>query len=415
MGGALSSVFTRWGSPTPPPTPGVDPYPLYTTLDLSIIPWHVAAGPWGPQYLITAPTQPTTTSTATVNSVAEFNAAAAVAGTQITIGTSWAGNTNVTVIADDIDIIIPSNRSIGCVEIGSFSVHAVHRVRIRGPVSGTYSGGRMGQLRVNTFATNVTDITIDGVSNNGDSGFGHGGENNQCFRPSNASRIAVMNGLALAAGYLWEGTATQVVWANMNMYHGASLRADVGYPEGWGLRNGGGPMTMIDCRLQGTRYHNLRPQSFGNAGELFFATDCEFLELAEGRTGWLWNNLGNPPLGIGQGAIIQDCDIYTYTDGGCGFSEDLEVVNCGYSRVQNNRFFGGGSAVFTQSDLNAFAAAGGSPAGDHDWTLGNTFFALGALPAWGGPGDPTVLVPLPADVPATVITGEGLCPGYVPP
>ena len=88
--------------------------------------------------------------------------------------------------------------------------------------------------------------------------------------------------------------------------------------------------------------------------------------------------------------------IYTYGAASCGFGAQISSQNVNWSRVANNRFYGGGIAVF-----NGVTANGGG-------TDGNTFAALGSFPAWGGPGDPRQ-VPQPNGMP--VITGEGLCPG----
>ncbi len=381
-------------------------YPLYPAFDLNQIPWHTGSGAWGPQVRIQAPAVPVTTRSVTVNSRTEFNTAAAVAGTRITIATGWAGNTVATINASDVDVIIPAGVSIGAVEMGSWPrATAIVRVRIRGPVPGTHSGGRMGQFRDFNL---VTDVILDGIDINGDSGFGPG-ETYQALRVG-ATRMAILNSRIIAPGYLLLGGARHLFIGNTNMYHGASPRSQVGFVEGWGIRNGAGPITIVDSRIQGTRYHNLRPQSEGGTGELLYVGRSTLVGVAEGRTAWMWNNLGaggNAPNANGQGAIIENSNIYSYAAPGCGFGEEINAMNVTFSRIRNNRFFGGGTAVFTQSGLDSAAAQGAT--GSHDWTVGNTFAPLTALPAWGGPGDPTQ-VPLPAGM--TLITGEGSCPSF---
>jgi len=364
-------------------------------LNLNDIPWHTAAGGWGPRVPLEAPALPATNRSVTVNSLSEFNTAASVAGTRITIGTSWAGNTFATINANDIDVIIPPGIAIGAIELGNWPRdYALSRVRIRGTTPGTHSGGRMGQYR--DYAL-VTDVVIDGIDINGDSGFG-GGETNDAIRPS-ATRMAVLNSRVIAAGYTWLGGARHVVIANSNFYHGAATRAAVGYAEGWGIRSTGGPMTIIDSRVQGTRYHNIRMHSVGGTGELLYVGRSTIVAMAEGRTAWMWNNLNNPPYGFGQGAIMEGNDIYTYSAPSCGFGPEISSVNVDWSRVANNRFYGGGTAVFNSGNLTA--NSGG--------TEGNTFASLSSFPSWGGPGDPRQ-VPLPNGL--AVITGEGVCPGF---
>ena len=129
-------------------------------------------------------------------------------------------------------------------------------------------------------------------------------------------------------------------------------------------------------------------------GGLCFPVDPDFVQLelsragaastlvaaAEGRTAWLWNNLNNGSW-FGRGAVLERNDIYTYAAPGCGFGAEISSANVTWSRVANNRFFGGGASVFSSVSAN-----GGG-------TEGNTFAPLAALPAWGGPGDPRQVPP----------------------
>ena len=94
------------------PTPTAGSYPHYSALNLNDIPWHTAAGGWGPQVRLEAPALPVTTRSVTVNSRTEFNSAASVAGTRITVATGWPGNTVATINANDIDVIIPAGVAI---------------------------------------------------------------------------------------------------------------------------------------------------------------------------------------------------------------------------------------------------------------------------------------------------------------
>jgi hypothetical protein len=376
------------------PIPVASSYPLYPSLDLAAIPWHTAAGPWGAQVPLQAPALPVTTRQVSVSTPQAFNQAAAVAGTQITVTAGWAGNSMVSINASDVDVILPAGVAIGAVEIGAWPrTTPIAKVRIRGSTPGTHSGGRMGQFRAAPGAAGIyTDVVIDGIDLNGDSSLG-GGETNQAFRVD-VTRMAVLNSRVIAAGYTWLGSARHVVIANSNFYHGGATRAATGFAEGWGIRNTGGPFTVVDSRIQGTRYHNIRTQSVGGSGELLYIGRSTLVGVAEGRTAWMWNNLNNGPW-FGQGAIVEGNSIYTYAAAGCGFGAEISSANVTWSRVANNRFFGGGTAVF------------GSVSANSGGTEGNTFAALGSLPAWSGPGDPRQ-VPLPNGM--AVIAGEGQCP-----
>lgn len=394
------------GAVTTPEEGEVDLYPLYTPLDRNSIYFHADAGAWGDAVPLVAPTLPTITTESNAATASAFNTAAAIAGRRITITGSWTDNVAIT--ASDVEVILPVGRAIGAIQIGDFSHRTIRRVRIRGSEDGLTHGGRCGQIRdyinIISSGTIVEDVVLDGVDINGASTYG-GGETNQAFRVS-LTRMAVLHCRVIAPGYTWLGDATHVLIADSNFYHGGATRAAAGFVEGWGIRNGAGPFVIVDSRIQGTRYHNFRVASHGNAGELAYIARSTLVAVAEGRTAWLWNNLGNAPLGSGQGAVIDDCDIYSYTVGGCGFGAEISATSCDYSRVQNCVFHSGGSAVMTQAALDAQA---GSQTGDHDYSVGNSFVAIddaGDLPAWAGPGDPTA-VPLPGGL--TLITGEAPC------
>ena len=251
----------------------------------------------------------------------------------------------------------------------------------------------MGQYR--DWNRAISDIIFDGIDLNGDSAF-TGTEGLISFR-AEGNRYAVLNSRVISQDATWLGAATHVVIANSNFYHAASTREQNGFAGGYGFRNAAGPVTIIDSRIQGTRYNNIRVHSGGTSGELLYVGRSTIVAMAEGRTARMWDlsNASNPPS-TGQGAIMDGNSIYTYSAPGCGFGTEISSNNVDWSRVANNRFYGGGTAVFSSVSAN-----GGG-------TEGNTFAPLVAFPAWGGPGDPRQ-VPLPNGLP--VITGEGQCPG----
>lgn len=387
----LSETRTATQACSEPPPPTGDAYPLYPALNLAQIPWHVAAGPWGPQVRLEAPALPRTTRTVTVRSQSEFAAAAAVPGSAITVAQGWSVNTTVAITANDVDVTIPRGVVVGGIEIGAWPrSSSLARIRIRGE-------GRMGQYR---DYDRVSDVVIDGLDMTGDSAFTGTGEGITPFRIS-ATRVAVLNVRATSAGPIWLGSAKHVVIANSNLYHGAATRAAVGWQEGWGIRNVGGPITIVDSRLEGTRYHNLRPQSATGQGELFYAARSTFVASAEARTIWIWNNLGQTST-FGNGSVFEDNDIYAYAAPGCMFNAPgLGAEHVTYSRLTANRFYGGGQITFSQAVIDAATRQAQS--------AGNVFAPWSSYPAWRGRGDPREL-PLPAGL--QYARGEGACAGF---
>lgn len=367
----------------------------YPGLGLNEIPWHTGSGAWGPRVQIELPALPATTRAVTVNSPSAFNTEASRSGTQITIGASWSEGVMVAISASNVDVIIPPGVSIGAIEIGVWPRQTpLSRIRIRGPVIGQHSGGRMGQFRAG--GNIYSDITIDGIDMNGASGLG-GGETNQAFRLGAIERFAVRNTRAIAAGYIWLGEARHVVIVNSNFYHGASTRSNVGYGEGWGIRNTAGPMTIIDSRIEGTRYVNLRSQSVGGAEELLYVRGTTFVAVHEGRNAWLWNNLNQGPW-YGQAAVIENSRFYSFGNpGGCTYGHEINTNNVNYSRISDSAFYSGGNSNFTQNYLNS----------NFDVNSGNTFHSLAAVPGWVGPGDPKQ-IPLPSGMTLNT-NGEAPC------
>ncbi len=422
LGDAQRSPMGRWGLVHNGTGTGLpngscsDTYDLYTDLCLDDIPWHNGSGGWGAQVALVAPTLPTTTITVSCSTASCANTNAAIAGKKITLtGTGWTAADTVGIHADDVEIVLSSGVTIGAIEIGGFGIGSIARFYLHGDTPGTHSGGLMGQLRNSSFTT-TTDVAIDGIDLNGDSNYG-GSETNQAFRVDGITRLAVTHVRAIAAGYVWLGTTRHVVIAGSSFYGGAASRASVGYSEGWTIRNASGPLVIVDSDIRGTRYANIRAQSIGGSDELLYIARTKLVAIAEGRSLWQWDSLDNevsPAVWRGQGAILEDSDVYTYADSGCGFGEQITGYDVDWSLLRNNVFHGADAAVFTQAELDATAAADeASTGGDHDWSTGNTFSAWDlSEPTWGGAGAADA-VALPAGF--TLETGEGSCPGaYTP-
>jgi hypothetical protein len=383
---------------------------------LSQIPWHTAAGAWGAQMVMQTPTPPTTTTSSTVSTAAAMQTAlggggcggdgsGAVNGLALTLDTSIASASVVCVWGDDTDIIIPDNIRGPAIETKG----GPSRLRIRSTVAGTRcTGCRIGQVRT---SDNTTDVILDGVPSNGDTPFSTA-ETNQCFRFSSSTtttRVGIYRSSCLSAGYCWLGSSAHTLVIDTNMVCGAETRAQVGYGEGWAIRNQNGPLTILRSRIQTTRYAVIRTQPQSSGGEYLFIAGSEIINTAEGRALWIWQDLGSlsdQPLA----AIVRDNNIYGHSESGC-FSQGIDINNTvspdtAYSRVHDNDFHNSGSTVYSQAYLNTQEAS--VTGGDHDWGTGNTFASWTSVPSFtvNASIDPESM-PLPSA--GTVSYGEGSC------
>jgi len=384
---------------TPPDS--TDPYLWFPALDLNRIPWHVGAGGWGAQVPLQTPAAPTTTRQVTVHTSGNFGTEAAVAGSEITIGTGWPASTTVQINASDIDVIVPEGVSVGPILVSGTRA----RVRVRGEVVGEHSGGKVSQFRDN-WDKSTTDVIVDGIDIDG-SGFTQGTLESHVNLRLNGTRVAVVNVRGLSSGMCMLGDSRHMVVAGCSFFHGAATRADNGHPEGWGIRQNAGPFVFFDSQIRGGRYHNIRMHAnYEDGSELAWIADSDFVSLSEARVLNMWNHTTDATA-VGTASIVDNCRIYTHSATGCGLPFNL-IASCEYSRVRNCQFFGsGGLGVGSQSYLNTQAAAAQGTPGDHDWTVNNSFASYTAAPTWRGPGDPTAIV-LPYSI--AFQEGEGVCP-----
>jgi hypothetical protein len=166
----------------------------------------------------------------------------------------------------------------------------VARVRIRGSETEGQRGGRIGFVWGSGFTT-LSDFIIDGVDMNG-----HDGPNQSfgqyCgiqFSGPTTTRVFVHNVRAISGARWWLGTVTHLMIANTNVYASAMTRAQSGVNEGWLFRDNGGPHCIVDCQLQTTRYHVVRPFTKGGSGELFFAYNTDLIGVAP-ASNHVWSN-----------------------------------------------------------------------------------------------------------------------------
>lgn len=134
------------------------------------------------------PEEPITTRSVSVVTAAQFNAEAAVSGTQITVTASFTGD--VIINADDIDVVMDNSLTInGTLRIGSFSSSSrMDRIR--------WTGGNFNNSGILVFATN--DLMFDDIYFRTDSTVASEGLNDFRGNNSNAAlagidRFAIIN------------------------------------------------------------------------------------------------------------------------------------------------------------------------------------------------------------------------------
>ncbi len=146
-------------TPTPAPAPTPTPAPAPTPTPAPSGPYSLGTLPSG--FQIAWPTAPNTNRQVSVSTADQFNAAAAIAGSRITIAQSFSGDLNVS--ASDIDVVAASGVQLGRLVVN----RGVRRIR--------FTGGQFSQIEVQSpmvyWPTQMTDpnlfiedVMFDGVS-----------------------------------------------------------------------------------------------------------------------------------------------------------------------------------------------------------------------------------------------------------
>ncbi len=279
---AVAWVGCAASQPAVCPAPGApvaEPYRWYPKLDLSRIPFHTAAGPWGPRAPITAPAPPVTRRTVEVTSAAQLAAEARIPGTQIVVAADYIVHAAAIGDVTDVDIVVPRGRVVGQLSIGRNNPPSTtQRVRIRGSTPGVHSGGLIGAITFHSVL--MTDIIIDGVDLNGADG--NGGTTLFHFGRE-PMRAAVVNnrGHGVGPASLHTG-GVDVVIAGNRFVSGARPREVNGYGEGWGIRGGGG-IVVFDNRIDGTSYHRVRVHPRPGPPQYAWVADNTFVDPNEAR------------------------------------------------------------------------------------------------------------------------------------
>jgi hypothetical protein len=322
-----------------------------------------------------------TTRTVNVASANELTSAAGVRGTRVVVTASFTGDACVD--ADDVDVVVGSGLSTGVLNLDCYPFDGVDRLRISG-------GGRIEGISDPGFAASgdLNDVILNGINIGAVDGISVGGGN----------RWAIVNTRVHAEGFAFLGHVNQLVIAGSSIFHGARTRADVGHPEGWGVRNRA-TTVIFDSDIRGTRYGAVRvapPVGASGVGNAWLSRNL-VVESAEGAGGWCQQNLVDP--GTGASCIITNSDYYLTSAASCGVGPYHFGGDERYLRYTGNRYFGKLTASQQQAQQSQHP-------GDADMLTGNTFSPWQSPPGWRGAGDAT-LVPLPN---GHVPSNDAACP-----
>lgn len=372
-------------------------------IDLSVIDWqNNTSGSWGAGATLVKPTEPTTSTSVTVSTPAEFETEAATDGQEITIDTSWADTNIVDIDASDIRVIIPDGITVGDIRIGESNI-ARSRIRIQGSTAGQHSGGQMGTLTVNSTSVTHTDVIVDGVDMvSGPSG---GSDPHMNFRVPDVTRLAVLNVRAIASCYNWLGTGQQVLIAYSN-FQSAATNDSIGCSGQWGYRGSGGPTAFFNVRWDANNlFATIRTQPTATPSDdddVSYFQDSTFVNVANGRNQWVWQDIDAGDNFLGAGGIFDNVSIYVHAeDAGCNATR-IGTTDVDYAEARDSTFYNGGYYDGTTTGITSSVLSS-----KFDTNTNNTVTTFTDLPEWTGPGDPTTLS-LPSGI-TKVTNGTASC------
>ena len=361
-------------------------YPWYPALDLSTIPFHNAAGPWGPQFPIQAPTAPSFSGTTVNLSVAGqgYNFFSPTPGTRYVVAAN-VGSINFSGTITDIELVIPSGFSTGQLTIGG----TINRFRARGSTVGAHSGGQVFRIDLSNggSGTLINDVIFDGFKiGSSIEAFGY-----NIVQSDVVNRFCVVNCKMRAVRSTFIGTGRQVVWAGNSIQSGVYSVAqttgtvDINAAQ-WSIRHGTeGPVVLFQNDIRGRKYHRFRTGAntpAEAASTYHYIAENQIVDEQESAITLVLGATTSPCT------IITNNDIYAYEAGG-GARFNAEKAN--YARITNNRIRSNSiTASYLNSQRNSHLA--GNPSADVDFSTGNTFAGWSRPATWRGAGDPSDVV-----------------------
>lgn len=378
--------------------PSADPYLWYPALDLSTIPFHAAAGDWGPQRTIQEAAAPVTTSSGTAGTTTQFRDALLTPGTQVTLTDFITGATvnNSGAVIRDIDVIVPPGTGLlgqfatsNAPTIGRYSgpsYSTIERLRFRGNTVGSFSGGQIHNL---TITSDFSDLILDGLQLSGP----EGSDNSAAIVISGddqgrqGSRIAIHNCRANCGGGFYIGGTADLVACNNSILTAQGTTDPV---DAWGFRQSGTGSHIFyanDIRASTARggttnnvYHRLRISPFTNS-RYYWAKNNVLVDRVQCRILIVDAAFGSGN-GTLEGAWFEDnLVVGTYASGATG--AELRITDATYARIINNTIQ---SNIITSTTNITL----GAPVTNGDKTTGNVFESLpGSDPVWTAVGDPS--------------------------
>lgn len=378
--------------PPPPPPPSGDSYPGFTTFDRSLIPHHVASGPYGAQRAISA-------------------AARATGGTTVSVGTATAlenavkaGNRSITMTAnidgasiqnnefnDDgpiVNVIINTNGFLLSRPIfGNLSVaNSTYRIMFTDT-----SAGRTGQVHQPVLSGRYESIVFDRINITGN-GLTAGDSANAIGL--NGCGAAFVNHLELINSRMHSGAAGILFGEGNNLaVLGCSIQtAALDMPPGdeaWFVRfklyNQENFVAAYND-IRGRRFSAIRLHPEGTIDAYGSIFRNHFGYVGEAKALWVFAAASDRCGGLGTasgtmaGVFVME-NVFDMN----GTSPQMDMTDSRYGRLTDNQFF--------SSNYNAGTAQ------NVDLATGNTFSGVRTMPTWAetqalgfGCGDPTTLV-----------------------
>lgn len=356
-----------------------DPNPLYPALDMSLVPFHVAAGAYGARVPFQTATPPTIDSFSNASTFAQLEAAMAVPGRRVTVTANiTGGNINIPAVTD-VEVVVPFGIVLNGIVWGNgFTGTVFNRVRwIK--AAGDTIGGQIHNFRI--LGNGLTNWIIDGLQISGSSG-----GDNLALYPGISSgaptRGAILRNRFAAANAIYGYGGTHLLVAGNSGLHDANNTDNQG---DWGFRNGAGPASngpyiYFQNDLRGQRFGKIRfhPSSSG-APYYAYVVGNYLVDRVENRS-LDCTDTSLPTAGFPQidGLWFNDNRIYVSGGAGMGMNRFSGAPTCLYVRMGGNIVNGSSSYLTT----------GGAPDGLIDGTNVQNA-AAGSDPAWQFAGDPT--------------------------
>jgi hypothetical protein len=347
---------------------GTDLYAWYPALNINLIPFHVGAGDWGAQQLVVAPTAPTITRSANASNATELESEMNTPGTRVTVTANIVGGSANLSAITDVEVIIPNGTVVSDFIVGNNVTGTVtNRLRFT-KASGDGIGGQFHNFRISGAACN--DLVLGELQFSGSAS----GNGLAIYFNTTVTRCAIVNNRMKGDGAVFGYGAVQLVVAGNSVQHDADSTNNSG---DWGFRSSGTtPQVFYANDIRGHTYHKIRLHNPAVTGCYAWVDSNTLIDVNEARIFQAFNIDGNTDP---WDAIWFTRNNIWADNTPTGNTPSLRFDIQDYVRSTDNTFRG----VFADGTMTQTGSS------DFDITTGNTYAALGSLPAWGAAGDPT--------------------------